>query len=273
MLKKYDTIIKGSLEKDILIDSTLLEDNSSSKVIIFSHGFKGFKDWGPFNKIAEHFALNGFIFVKFNFSFNGTTINSPCDFVDLKAFGNNNFCKELDDLGLVINWVKEEFSNHEITLFGHSRGGAISILKSSEDDTISNVISWASPSDFIAKLPLLEKVKKWKETNVAYVYNGRIKQNMPLYYQFYENCMQNIERLNIKNVLLDMRLPHLHIHGDADPTVLIDEADSIKNWNPKCHLHIIKGANHVFDGFHPYNIESFPKDLQEALDTSVNFLK
>ena len=173
----------------------------------------------------------------------------------------------------MINWVKKEFINHEITLFGHSRGGAISILKSSEDATISNVISWASPSNLMGKLPSFEKAKKWMDTNVAYVYNGRIKKNMPLYYQFYENCMENAGRLNIKNAVINMKSPHLHVHGDADPNVLIDEAESIRNWNPKCHLHIIKGANHVFDGCHPYNMKCFPKDLQEAVDTTFNFLK
>ena len=115
MLKKYTTIIKGCSKKNILIDTTLAEKNNSNKVVVFSHGFKGFKDWGPFNKIAEHFASNGFVFVKFNFSYNGTSIENPSDFVDLEAFGNNNFCKELDDLGLVIDWVVNAFSNFKIT--------------------------------------------------------------------------------------------------------------------------------------------------------------
>ena len=83
MLKQYNRIIKGSFKRKILIDITSFETNSANKVIIFSHGFKGFKDWGPFNKIAEHFANNGFVFVKFNFSYNGTSIDSPSDFVDL----------------------------------------------------------------------------------------------------------------------------------------------------------------------------------------------
>ncbi len=272
MFKKYNTIIKGSYKKNILIDTTLAKGNTD-KVIIFSHGFKGFKDWGPFNKVAEYFAGNGFVFVKFNFSYNGTSIDSPSDFVDLDAFGNNNFSKELDDLELVIDWVENQFSDFSITLFGHSRGGAISILKSVEDDRISNLISWACPADLLAKLPVYEKSEKWRETNVAYIYNGRTKQNMPLYYQFYEDCIQNKERLNIKNAVSNMQVPHLHIHGDADPTVLIEEAHNIKSWNPKTHLHIVKRANHVFGGCHPYNLTEFPIDLKEAVEVTIDFLK
>ena len=273
MFNKYNTIIKGVCDKDILIDTTSLKGSGTTRVVVFSHGFKGFKDWGPFNSIAEYFAASGFVFVKFNFSYNGTSIDRPSDFVDLDSFGNNNFCKELDDLGLVIDWVIEEFNNPEITLFGHSRGGAISILKSAEVNCISNVVSWASPSDLIGRLPVNEKQKKWKETNVAYIYNGRTKQNMPLYYQFYKNCLANSERLSISNALRDLRVPHLHIHGDADPTVLVDEAYNIKKWSSGTQLYIIKGANHVFDGCHPYNSLSFPRDLRDAIDTTIAFLK
>jgi len=272
MLKRYETIIKGSLYKEILIDTTLYSNNINH-VIIFSHGFKGFKDWGPFNKIAEHFAYNGFIFVKFNFSHNGTSIENPSDFVDLDAFGNNNFCLELDDLGLVINWVEDNFSSSKITLFGHSRGGAISILKSNEDNRVSKIVSWASPSDFLAKLPAYGKAETWQELNVIYIHNARTKQKMPLYYQFYENCLENIDRLNIKHVLSNIIIPHLHIHGDADPTVLVDEAYNIKNWSSNTHLHIVKEANHVFNAFHPYDLDEFPKNLMEAIDTTVTFLK
>ena len=273
MITKYSTVIKGSSDKPILIDATLSKGYVNNKVVIFSHGFKGFKDWGPFNKIADYFASNGFVFVKFNFSYNGTSIQSAEDFVDLDAFGNNNFSKELNDLGLVIDWVENEFPEMEISLFGHSRGGSISILKIAEDNRLSSIISWASPSDFLVKLPDGEKLKKWKETNVAYIYNGRTKQNMPLYYQFYKDCLANKNRLNIRYSLQRMKVPHLHIHGDADPTILIDEAYSINRWGNNTYLHIIKDANHVFDASHPYNLANFPKHLEEAINVTLDFLK
>ena len=273
MFSKDNTVIQGSSNKPILIDIIYSQDQVNNKVVIFSHGFKGFKDWGPFNKIAEWFSFHGFTFIKFNFSHNGTSLEYPCDFIDLDAFGNNNFCIELDDLGLVIDWVREKFSSSEITLFGHSRGGSISILKSAEDNRISNVISWASPSNLISKLPNYEKVKTWKMRNVAYVYNGRTKQNMPLYYQFYEDCMDNLERLDMQQVLINMNIPHLHIHGDADTTVPVTEAHTIQSWNRGTNLQIIEGSNHVFDGFHPYNLMVFPEHLQEAINISIDFLK
>ena len=70
-----------------------------------------------------------------------------------------------------------------------------------------------------------------------------------------------------------MSIPHLVVHGSDDSTVLIDEANALKSWNMNLNLHIIKGANHVLGGFHPYDLEEFPKNLQEAIDVTINFLK
>ena len=280
MIQKLNNlIIDGSAGKPILIDATFKANAQAKQVVVFCHGFKGFKDWGPFNKIANHFADNDIVFVKFNFSFNGTTTNDPINFGDLKAFGNNNFCKELDDLSLVLDWIencqelKGEIDTSKISLFGHSRGGSIVMLKTAEDRRVEKVISWASPSNFLERLPKKEKLAKWKELGVAYIYNGRTKQNMPMYFQFYENCIKFAKRLNIQNAVSKMSIPHLLVHGNEDPTVLLSEAVNIKSWNPDIDLHIIDGANHVLGGFHPYALEKFPKDLQEAIDVTIKFLK
>ena len=41
-------------------------------------------------------------------------MEDPIDFPDLEAFGNNNFSKEVDDLGSVIDWVcnNNEYIKH-----------------------------------------------------------------------------------------------------------------------------------------------------------------
>ena len=189
MIKSSTAIIKGSKKNDILIDIKFKDNNVNKKVVVFSHGFKGFKDWGPFNNISQTFAENNFVFVKFNFSYNGTTIENPTEFKDLKSFAENNFSIELDDLNEVINWVvsNNKFENNidknSISLLGHSRGGAISILKCNEDARINKIVSWASPSDF-TNIMDKDKVKAWKDKGFVYVYNSRTNQNMPMNYQF-----------------------------------------------------------------------------------------
>ena len=273
MIKNQSNItIYGSDNRPILIDITYKENKKCKKVVVFSHGFKGFKDWGAFNQIAKTFAQNDFSFVKFNFSHNGTTTADTMNFVDLEAFGKNNFCKELNDLGFVLDWVEKNFINVEIYLLGHSRGGGISMLKTAEDNRISKVVSWASPSDFTNRMPE-ERIAIWKEKGVAFIYNGRTKQNMPLYFQFYESSKANKDRIDIKKAVGKMNIPQLIVHGSDDPTVKLSEAENLKKWNPDAQLHIIKGADHVLGAFHPYDLDEYPAHLQEAIDFTIAFLK
>lgn len=274
--EKY--IIKGSKQNKILIDVCYNSNSLKKDIIIFSHGFKGFKDWGPFNLMSKSFANDGYFFIKFNFSYNGTSLDKPSDFVDLKSFGNNNFSLELDDLGLMIDWLhsdidfKDEINIKSINLLGHSRGGAISILKGNEDNRVTKVISWAAPSDFTNRMEQ-SKLDIWKERGVIYVFNSRTQQNMPLYHQFYLDCINNSQRIDIKRATSKLTMPLLIVHGTDDQTVLITDAYDFINCNKNTILHEIKDANHVFGVMHPYNLDKYPNSFQEAINVSLDFLK
>ena len=278
MLTTKSFIIKGSLQKEILLDVTFNSNSFKKQLVIFSHGFKGFKDWGPFNTMAKSFANENFFFLKFNFSHNGTSIDDPCNFNDLESFGNNNFSIELDDLNLIINWIinnksfAKEIDINNINLLGHSRGGAISILKASEDNRINKVVSWAAPSDFTNRMDD-SKISLWKEKGVAYVFNSRTNQNMPMYYQFYEDCIKNSKRIDIKIACKNLNIPHLVVHGTDDPTVSISDAHDFKKWNSNTEIFEIKDANHVFGIMHPYSLDDYPQHFQLTLDKTFKFLK
>ena len=98
--------IDGCNGRKISIDYRFKETQKSLIPIIYVHGFKGFKDWGASNLVADSFANQGFLFLKFNFSHNGVTPKNPLDFVDLEAFGMNNYLIELKELGVVIDWLE-----------------------------------------------------------------------------------------------------------------------------------------------------------------------
>ncbi|TXG37301.1 alpha/beta hydrolase family protein [Seonamhaeicola maritimus] len=279
IFKKNVFIIGGKHEKPILIDVTCLEKTTNTPIIIFCHGYKGFKDWGAWNLMAEAFAKAGFCFIKFNFSHNGGTMEQPIDFPDLEAFGNNNYTKELDDLQSVINWsfenetIKSSGNLNDISLMGHSRGGGIVLLKAHNESRVKKVISLAGVSDFLSRSVTSEGIEDWEKTGVKYVLNGRTKQKMPHYYQFYLDTNKNRTPLNIKKAVSNLKIPHLIIHGDNDTSILINEAENLHKWNPDSSLVIIKNANHVFESKHPWNYNHLPKELKEVVDKSIIFLK
>jgi len=269
MKENRNIVIKGKHEKPILIDVFYIESNQPKPIVIFSHGFKGFKDWGHFNIVARKFAEAGFVFVKFNFSHNGTTPDNPLEFVDLEAFGNNNYSKELDDLGCVIDWVENGKIGASIYLLGHSRGGGITILKANEDDRIKKIVTWSAVSDFASRFP--EDDTRFKKEGVVYVLNARTKQQMPLYYQFVEDFYQNKQRLDIPAAVKNLNIPQLIIHGTDDEAVPVEEAKRMKQWNPNAELLLIEKAGHTFGAKHPSPDEDLPVDAQRVVEASVDF--
>ena len=277
---RRNIIIERKHNKPILVDVYCVLNKLTKPIIIFCHGYKGFKDWGAWNVMAIAFAEAGFCFIKFNFSHNGGTVEEPIDFPDLEAFANNNYSKELYDLDSVISWVydnsslKNEADINNISLIGHSRGGGIVSIKAEEDSRINNCISLAGVSDFKRRFHInSDAFTKWKKTGIKYVENGRTKQQMPHYIQFYEDFINNENRLTIKRAVQNLKIPHLIIHGDEDTSILIEEAKALHEWNPKSKLEIIERANHVFGASHPWAEEKLSIELQKAVDASISFLK
>ncbi|WP_103069180.1 alpha/beta hydrolase family protein [Aquimarina sediminis] len=279
MINSRDIRIEGKHQKPILADVFYNDDKSKKPIVIFCHGYKGFKDWGAWNLVAEAFANAGMFFIKFNFSHNGGNAEQPVDFPDLEAFGNNNYIKELDDLEIIINWVtssgfefKNQIDTSSISLIGHSRGGGIAILKAAEDSRITKLITWASVSDYKKRFPKGESLEIWKNNGVMYIGNGRTKQQMPHYFQFYTSFIDNEKRLTIATAVKKNQIPYLIIHGTEDPTVDVQEGKQIYAWSTKGELFLIKGADHVFGVKHPWNKEQLPKHLSEILQKTIDFV-
>ena len=275
-----NNILKRSDKKPILWDVFYNDSKIKKPLVIFCHGYKGFKDWGSWDLVAKAFAKVGFIFVKFNFSHNGGSIEQPIDFPNLEAFANNNYSLELEDLQDIIDYLLSnknpllnqiEVSN--ITLIGHSRGGGIVSIKAEEDLRITHLITWASVADYAQRFSKATDLITWKEKGVRYVTNARTKQQLPHYYQFYEDFIANLERLTISRAVKGLKIPHLIIHGKKDAAVPFSDAQILHQWNPNSELYAIKNANHVFGASHPWKEDKLPVDLKSVVQKSIAFLE
>ena len=278
VIEELNKVIKGAHNLPIVLDVFYNSNVKRAPLIIFCHGYKGFKDWGAWGLLAKTFAASGIAVLKFNFSHNGGTVNQPIDFPDLEAFGHNNYTKELDDLDRVLNWVELTYREHSnidttnLILVGHSRGGGIVTLKAAEDTRVKKLVSLAGVSDFKSRFPHGSDLDTWKSTGVQLVTNGRTKQQMPHYYQFYENFMANELRLTIQAAAKNLNLPHLIIHGDADTSVDLKEALALHKWHSRSQLLVLEGANHVFGSHHPWEFLSLPPYLQQSHSKITSFI-
>jgi uncharacterized protein len=271
-------ILTGANSLPILLDVYRPDTNVPVPVVVFAHGFKGFKDWGCWHLIAEAFTAAGFAFIKFNFSHNGTTPEDPEAFGDLEAFGRNTYSKEWEDLNVVLDWITADateflFDTNHLSLIGHSRGGGLAIAKAADDDRIKKLVTWASVSS-LAWLWADEAFKNhWKNTGVIYQKNARTGQDMPLYYSLCADYEANEYLFDLEEAAPRVRQPWLIVHGEADSSVPPAAAQHLHQLKPQARVHLIPEADHTFGAKHPFDSDILPPHCVELVEVSVKFLQ
>jgi len=281
MAKVKNIVIDGYHHKPISLDIFFNESSICQPTILYAHGFNGFKDWGNFDLIAEQFLSSGFTFIKFNFSHNGTSPQQPEDFVDLTAFGENNYTKQLADLDAVIDWIQypsnpyfHSINKKQIGLIGHSMGGSISIIKAAEDHRVKALVTWAATA--VCKTPWAnwpeQRIMEWKQKGVAYYINGRTKQHMPLKYQLHQDYLNNSDRLDILKAASKIDIPWMICHGTEDTSVPFKHACELKEINPSAQLFSVS-SDHVFGRQHPWNQRTQPLPMQQVINRNILFFK
>ncbi|HAA15506.1 MAG TPA: dienelactone hydrolase [Cytophagales bacterium] len=280
MIHQSFTIPTSDGSRQMLADVRYVPNGSAKPVLIFMHGFKGFKDWGGWHLMMDFLAHQGFVVMKANLSHNGTTSESPLDFEDLEAFGHNTFSQEQQDVGVWIDRLHSgkwpvpatELDATRLGLIGHSRGGAGVILKAAADPRVKAVAAWAPVADLTQRYSP-EVVAQWKEKGVHYIPNSRTGQDMPLYFGLMQDLIDDPGTLSVPNAVRSLSQSLLVVHGDADPTVPVGHAHSLKEWQPKAQLHVVPGADHVFSMAHPWNSADLPVLSQEVIEITSDFFK
>lgn len=274
MIKQEHFTLSGSKGRAMLMDLTYDNRHKTAPLVIFAHGFKGFKDWGTHNLVARYFAQNGYRFLKFNFSHNGTTPDNPVDFTDLIAFADNTFSIELDDLNTVIDFACNGTAlprAHGVYLIGHSMGGGISIIKTAEDKRIKKLVTMASISNFHNLWPKSAE-EQWRLQGMMYMLNSRTNQQMPLKSTLLDDLERHPARLNIQSKAAQITQPWLIVHGDEDKTAPLSHAKELHKAQPSAQFSVIKGGDHTFGGTHPYAKDTLPPHLLDFCDQAVEFL-
>jgi dienelactone hydrolase len=270
--------ISGPHGRPILADVFFEADEAPRPVLIYAHGFNGFKDWGGFDQLATQAASSGFVLIKFNFSYNGTTPDEPEAFADPAAYAENNYSKELDDLAAIIDWAVGEnpfaanIDKSRIGLIGHSRGGGIVIIKAVEDPRVKAIATWASVS--ASKTPWGSwpepRMAEWKATGVQFITNSRTGQELPLNYQLYEDYLENSERLDVQAAIARVHIPVLICHGTEDTSVPISSAYALYAAQPAAELYTVS-SDHVFGRRHPWTEPAPPPAMQQVMDKTLAF--
>lgn len=266
---RRNIVIPGADNKPLVFDIFSPQNNEVQRpLILYIHGFKGFKDWGHTNLLAENFADSGYHFVKFNFSHNGVTTDYPSDISDLKSFSENTFSKELYDLNALTDYI---FKDSEIAdktdlsrviLMGHSRGGGIGLIFGTESRYITHIVTLASVYQLDFAWRNNPEISKWEEAGYSYVVNSRTGEKMPVSFELCRDFMKNESRLNITDRIRELNKPVLIFHGENDDVVASVAAEKIFSSTKNAQKMIIPGMNHAFNSKHPWTEEDLPPFYQ-----------
>lgn len=261
----------GANNRQGLYDLFLTNSTSKKPLIVFVHGYMGYKDWGAWNLMAEEWLKAGFSSAKLNLTHNGTTIQQPTVFEDLEAFGNGGYWTELQDVFLFLDHLENEYNFNSFILVGHSRGGG-NVLLAGKDERVKQIHCLAPICAIATRFPTGKTLEEWKITGVYYRENGRTKQQMPHYYKQYEDFLVHEDELNIEKACKEINKPVFVYHGKNDVSVLPSEGEVIAHWtNGKIYL--IEDTAHTFDSVEPWNEDTLPFKMKIIVDKMIKNFK
>lgn len=247
-------------------------------MLVFFHGYKGFKDWGCWNAVAEWFAAHGWAFLKANFSHNGTTPEHPADFVDPAAFAANTYSMEVSDGMAIVSFAVQHLAKWgneaaPLVLIGHSRGGGIAALVAAQHPSVSRLVLWAAVSDFEARFPFGKALEAWKQSGSYAVVNARTGQTLHHNYSFYTDFQTHAEALNIREAMHRFEREVLVVHAGDDEAVHVSEALRLGRWNAQSTVKVLASGGHTFGAKHPWELAVLPEALEDVCTSSLAFIE
>lgn len=224
-----------------------------------------------FPPLAERLARAGFTAVSFNFS--GSGVDDTGDFTFPERFGHNTFSAELRDTRAVIDALHAGElgvpAPATAGLIGHSRGGGIGVLYAPRDVHVQCLVTWAAIST-VERWGAAERTA-WRKTGHTSILNARTGQTLPLYTDVLDDIDRNAPALDIQSAAARIAIPWLVIHGRADESVPLAEAQVlVESSSGTARLLEVEGAGHTFGAAHPWR-GSTP-ELDAALDATLNWL-
>lgn len=248
---------------------------SGRPTAVISHGFKGFKDWGFFPHLADRIARAGITAVSFNYSGSGVGPDG-LSFSEPGRFRASTYTQDLEDLETVVGAVRagELAGGIEpstgLGLFGHSRGGATSILFASEDRNVDCLVTWNAVARLLRWGP--QTVAKWKADGELSIVNTRTGEVLPLATDLLEDLERNETRLDVLNAAARVQAPWLIVQGEIDEAVPAREADELFERAVSATTKLLKipKGSHTLGARHPW--QGSTPQLDEATEATVGWM-
>ena len=259
--------IEGAAGRPIRGEARLVNGATASVVVL--HGFKGFFRFSFFPYVAEQIAAAGMNVISFNFSGSGVGPDLE-SFTDSEAFFDNSFAREMYDVVRVASasddrgWLGARYG-----VLGHSRGGGIAVLHAADNLRVGALVTWAGISTVRRWSDVV--MTAWRDRGHTEIANSRTGQVLKLGTRVLDEAVDHgSARLDIRRAGREVKSPWLIVHGDADETVPIAEAEALRAASrERAEVLRIPGATHSFNVSHGSSVRS--PELITATERTVAF--
>lgn len=277
-VKKETGSVMSREELPIYYDiySPVTTKTRSFPIILFLHGFKGFKDWGAFPDACEYLARHGFCVLAFNFSKNGVG-EKMLEFEQPELFSKETLSSDLNDVGDIITHLKSGELRSEqvmintdiIGIIGHSRGGHTAVAAAAEYPGIQAIVTWSAVANYNKRWNE-EMITDWKSKGYTEIENSRTGQIFKLGKVVYDDAIENAGRLMASQRVKELHIPALFIAAKDDEAVPASDSKKLFRACPSDdkEIKLIHDTGHTFGTAHPFEDENFPGAFDELLEST-----
>lgn len=236
-----------------IFGNTHTPDGEPVGVLLICHGFKGYKDYGFFPRLADAAAGRGLIAHRFNFSHSGMTPRTET-FERPDLFEQDTWMKQVRDLHTVAAAVASgKLAGQGLpgVWFGHSRGGVAVLLAASGTEPAPVGVVTAAAPDKACNLEQ-EQQRLLKKLGRMPSPSGRTGQELYVGRRWLEEIEADPDAHDPCRAIAALPCPALILHGDADPTVDPSAARRLADAAPgRATLRLIPEASHTFNAPNP----------------------
>ena len=224
--------------------------------VVLIHGSQGFKDWGFFPHLAERLARAGMTAISVNLSTSGVGPDGET-YLEPEREGQGNRWNDLADVAAVCGALRDGMLREGLVpadrygFFGHGRGGATAVLHAAGDVAVRALVTWAA-----AVRPL--------QGDADTVGSWRARRQL-------DDQAASSETPDVAGAAARVGAPWLILHGDADETVSVHEADEL--WRAAnrhtAQIFLVPAGTHAFGCTHPWAGQT--AELASAVDRTVRW--
>ncbi|CAD7695713.1 unnamed protein product [Ostreobium quekettii] len=219
-------------------------ESQSPSAVILCHGFASHKDWPHYPLVAAELAKRSVCSLRFDFSGNGESQG---------VFEFGNYAKEVGEVRAAVEYVRGQLGKKVVGLAGHSKGGNVVLLYTSQHDDVPLVVNIAGRfemtrgiaerfgADIFQKLEKHGKVEMTQRLRPEEGGGGQFKWTLTKQ-SMAERMNTDMEAAARKIKLSEV----LTVHGTADQVIPVEDSQRFSECIKPHSLFTIDDANHNF---------------------------